>query len=161
MVVDDHQAVRDGVTSILAGHPDVQVVGQAANPAEALAQAEALQPDVVLLDIRLPVAASLEVCQTIQHETPECRVIMMTSFEDEDYLFKALQAGASGYLQKTASREEIVSAILAAADGKRSLDGPLLDRLVARYANLARKYDLTDIAPGEVDDEDGSERGRI
>jgi two-component system response regulator NreC len=144
MVVDDHQAVREGVISMLAGTGDVQVVGQAADPAEALAEAEALRPDVVLLDIRLPVAASLEVCAAIRQEMPSCHVLMLTSFEDEDYLFRALQAGASGYLQKTAGRDEIVAAILAAAAGKRSLDGPMLDRFVARYANLARRLESAD-----------------
>jgi DNA-binding NarL/FixJ family response regulator len=151
MVVDDHQAVREGVTSILAGHHEVEVVGQAANPVEALAKADTLRPDVVLLDIRLPVAASLEVCTAIQRRVPGCQVIMMTSFEDEDYLFKALQAGASGYLKKTASPEEIVAAIVAAAAGKRSLDGPMLDKLVARYTNLARKLELGDSMPDEAD----------
>jgi DNA-binding NarL/FixJ family response regulator len=149
IVVDDHQAVREGVISILAGSDDVQVVGQAAGPAEALAEAEALCPDVVLLDIRLPVAASLEVCAAIRQRLPACQVIMLTSFEDEDYLFRALQAGASGYLQKTAGRDEIVAAILAAAAGKRSLDGPMLDRLVARYTNLARQLETADPPPHE------------
>ena len=146
MVVDDHKAVREGVTSVLAGHCDVQVVAQAADPAEALAKAQALQPDVILLDIRLPVTASLDLCGAIQRRLPECQIIMLTSFEDEDYLFKALQAGASGYLLKTASREEIVTAIMAAAQGKRSLSGPMLDKLVARYTNLARKLELRDSA---------------
>jgi DNA-binding NarL/FixJ family response regulator len=151
MVVDDHRAVREGVTSILAGHPDVEVLGQAAGPLEALAKATALPPAVILLDIRLPAAASLEVCRAIRKRIPGCKVIMMTSFEDEDYLFKALQAGASGYLQKTASPEEIVAAIVAAAEGRRSLDGPMLDRLVARYTNLARKLELGDSTTGQVD----------
>jgi DNA-binding NarL/FixJ family response regulator len=144
MVVDDHPAVRDGVTGILAGHHNVKVVGQAADPVEALAKANALRPDVILLDIRMPVAASLQVCGTIQRQIPGCQVIMMTSFEDEDYLFQALQAGASGYLQKTASPEEIVAAILAAAEGKRSLNRSMLDKLVARYSSLARKLELYD-----------------
>lgn len=152
MVVDDHQAVREGVISILAGHPAVQVVGQAADPAEALAQAAALCPDVILLDIRLPVAASLEVCTAIQQGMPGCHVIMMTSFEDEDYLFQALQAGASGYLQKTAGRDEIVAAIVAAAEGKRPLSEPTLERLVARYTNLAHRLEARDPPAAGPDD---------
>jgi DNA-binding NarL/FixJ family response regulator len=139
MIVDDHQVVREGVSSILESAREIEVVGQAASAPEAIRKAKQLEPDVVLLDIRLPGANGWEVCRALGSLVPEIRVIMLTSFMEEDYLFKALQAGAKGYLVKTATHEEIVDAILSVAGGKRPLSAPLVDKLVARYTELAQE----------------------
>lgn len=139
MIVDDHQVVREGVSSILESARQIEVVGQAASAPEAIRKAKQLEPDVVLLDIRLPGANGWEVCRALGSLVPEIRVIMLTSFMEEDYLFKALQAGAKGYLVKTATHEEIVEAILSVAGGKRPLSAPLVDKLVARYTELAQE----------------------
>lgn len=141
IVVDDHQVVREGVISMLRAASGIQVVGQAADAPEAIRKAKELKPDVVLLDIRLPGANGWEVCQRLSSLLPETRVIMLTSFPDEDYLFRALRAGARGYLLKTASHEEIVDAITSVARGKRLLSAPLVDKLVARFSNLAREME--------------------
>jgi len=141
MVVDDHQVVREGVVSMLRVASEIEVVGQAANAPEAIRRAKELRPDVMLLDIRLPGADGWEVCQTLSGLLPETHVIMLTSFEDEDYLFKALRAGARGYLLKTASHEEIIEAIRAVAEGRRSLSAPLVDKLVAQFSDMARKME--------------------
>jgi DNA-binding NarL/FixJ family response regulator len=141
MIVDDHQVVREGVVSMLRVASEIEVVGQAANAPEAIRRAKELEPDVVLLDIRLPGADGWEVCQTLSTLLPDTQVIMLTSFEDEDYLFKALRAGARGYLLKTASHEEIVEAIRSVADGKRALSPPLVDKLVAQFSDMARKME--------------------
>jgi DNA-binding NarL/FixJ family response regulator len=138
LIVDDHQVVREGVISMLSAACQIQVVGQAANAAEAIGKAKQLRPDVVLLDIRLPGKSGWDVCQGLSAVLPDVKVIMLTSYEDEDYLFKALRAGARGYLVKTAGYDEIVSAIVAVAEGKRLLSAPLVDKLVARFAELAR-----------------------
>jgi DNA-binding NarL/FixJ family response regulator len=138
LIVDDHQVVREGVISMLSAARQIQVVGQAANAAEAIGKAKQLKPDVVLLDIRLPGKSGWDVCQGLSAVLPDVKVIMLTSYEDEDYLFKALRAGARGYLVKTAGYDEIVSAIVAVAEGKRLLSAPLVDKLVARFAELAR-----------------------
>jgi DNA-binding NarL/FixJ family response regulator len=142
MVVDDHQVVREGVISMLQAAEEIEIVGQAANAAEAILRAKELRPDVVLLDIRLPGANGWDVCQALSSLTPESRVIMLTSFQDEDYLFKALRAGARGYLVKTASREEILDAILAVAEGRRQLSAPMVDQLVTRFAELTRELEM-------------------
>lgn len=146
MVVDDHQVVREGLISMLAPPQSIEVVGQAANAPEAIRKAKKIKPDVVLLDIRLPGANGWDVCQSLSSLLPDTRVIMLTSFQDEDYLFKALRAGARGYLVKTASYEEIVEAIVSVAEGKRLLSAPLVDKLVARFARLAR--DLESLESG-------------
>jgi DNA-binding NarL/FixJ family response regulator len=142
MVVDDHQVVREGVISMLRPAEEIEIVGQAATSAEAIRKAKELKPDVVLLDIRLPGANGWEVCQALGSLVPDTRVIMLTSFQDEDYLFKALRAGARGYLVKTASQEEILEAILAVAEGRRLLSAPMVDKLVTRFAELVREMEM-------------------
>jgi DNA-binding NarL/FixJ family response regulator len=139
MVVDDHQVVREGVISMLRAASEIEVVGQAASAHEAIRRAQELKPDVVLLDIRLPGTSGWEVCRTLCSLLPDTRVIMLTSFEDEDYLFKALRAGARGYLLKTARHEEIVEAIRAVAKGKRLLSAPMVDKLVSQFSDMARE----------------------
>jgi DNA-binding NarL/FixJ family response regulator len=141
MVVDDHQVVREGVISMLKAADEIEVVGQAANAAEAIQQAKALEPDVILLDIRLPGVSGWEACRTLTKELPQTRVIMLTSFEDEDYLLKALRAGARGYLLKTASHEEIVDAVRSVTRGERLLSAPMVDKLVSRFSKLAREME--------------------
>lgn len=141
MVVDDHQVVREGVTSMLMAAGEIEVVAQAANAAEAIQKARTLQPDVILLDIRLPGTSGWEACRTLTAELPDSRVIMLTSFEDEDYLLKALRAGARGYLLKTASHEEIVDAVRSVMRGERLLSPPMVDKLVSRFSELAREME--------------------
>jgi DNA-binding NarL/FixJ family response regulator len=153
LIVDDHQVVREGVISMLSAARQIEVVGQAANAAEAVGKAKQLKPDVVLLDIRLPGKSGWEVCQALSAVLPDARVIMLTSYQDEDYLFKALRAGARGYLVKTAGYDEIVAAIVAVAEGKRLLSAPLVDKLVARFAELARDLEHREsgLEPDEIE----------
>jgi DNA-binding NarL/FixJ family response regulator len=149
MVVDDHQVVREGVISMLRAASEIEVVGQAANAPEAIRRAQELKPDVVLLDIRLPGTSGWEACRTLCSILPDTRVIMLTSFQDEDYLFKALRAGARGYLLKTASQEEIVEAIRAVDRGKRLLSPPMVDKLVSQFAEMAREMERRDTGMDE------------
>lgn len=141
MVVDDHQVVREGVISMLKAAGEIEVVGQAAHAAEAIRKAKVLEPDVILLDIRLPGVSGWEACRTLTAELPQTRVIMLTSFEDEDYLLKALRAGARGYLLKTASHEELVGAVRSVTRGERLLSPPMVDKLVSRFSKLAREME--------------------
>jgi DNA-binding NarL/FixJ family response regulator len=151
MVVDDHQVVREGVISMLSAARQIEVVGQAANAPEAIRKAQELKPDVLLLDIRLPGPSGWEVCRTLSSLLPETRVIMLTSFEDEDYLFKSLRAGASGYLVKTADHEEIINAIAAVAEGRRLLSAPMVDKLVSRFAEVSRELEMRESGFDEED----------
>jgi DNA-binding NarL/FixJ family response regulator len=146
LVVDDHKVVREGLISMLEAPGQIRVIGQAADAQEAIGKAIELRPDVILLDIRLPGRNGVEVCKALRGQIPNSRVIMLTSFEDEDYLFEALQAGAWGYLIKTASREEIVEAVTSVAGGKRLLSAPLVDRLVTRFAQVG--HQMASLASG-------------
>lgn len=141
MVVDDHQMVREGLISMLQAAPQIQVVGQAASGPEAIRKVGESKPNVILLDIRLPVTDGLDLCRALQIEVPESRAIMLTSYHEEHYLFEALRAGAWGYLSKTASHEEIVETITSVAKGRRLLSASLVDRLVVQYADLARELE--------------------
>ena len=140
-VVDDHQVVREGGISMLQAASEIEIVGQAANAPEAILKAQKIEPDVVLLDIRLPGASGWEVCRTLCAMLPDTHVIMLTSFQDEDYLFKALRAGARGYLLKTASHEDLIDAVRSVAQGQRLLSAPLVDKLVAQFSDLAREME--------------------
>lgn len=141
MVVDAHNVVREGMTSVLGTAPGIEVVGQARTAPEAIRHTRALRPDVILLDIRLADAGDFDLCRALQLESPQSRVLVLTSYQEEDYLLHSLLAGAWGYLHKTASREDIIETVITAARGERVLTGSVADKLVARYAELVREVE--------------------
>lgn len=120
MIVDDHQAVRDGLVSLLETCDEIQVVGQAAGADDAICSIEELRPDVLLLDLRLPGCDGLDLCRTLQAKVPETRVIMLTSYPEENFFLEALEVGASGCLSKTANIEEMVEAVQSVVVGRQA-----------------------------------------
>ena len=108
VIVDDHRVVREGLRAMLDGIEEVAIVGEAEGLADALAAVEEVAPDVVLLDLRLQGASGLNVCRKLVDEYPDVCVVFLTVYEDEQYVFEALRAGARGYLLKKASPEDIV-----------------------------------------------------
>src|SRR3712207_2447283 len=113
LVADDHLFYREGVRTLLQGVSDVEVVGDAATGEQAILQADQLQPDVILMDIKMPSINGIEATQRILHASPHIGVLVVTMFEDNDSVFAAIRAGARGYLLKDADQEELVQAIRA------------------------------------------------
>lgn len=136
LVVDDHPVVRQGLRSLLSGHPDLQIVAEASHSQEALAAARQESPDVVLLDIRLPGVTGVEVARQLQRDFPEMRLIMLTSYDDDEYLIGAMQAGAQAYLLKSVSDETLVWTIRAVYRGERLISPELLDRMLRQFAQV-------------------------
>jgi two-component system response regulator DevR len=136
LIVDDHEVVRVGLRTLLGRFPSIEVVGEAGTADAALAQTQHLAPDVVLLDIRLPDGNGFDVCREIQKTATETRVLILTSFADDDVVFQAIAAGADGYLLKEIDAEGLVKAIEKVAAGQSILDPAITRRVMGRVKNL-------------------------
>ena len=130
LIVDDHPVVRQGIKSLLSNYDTFEVVGEAATGATAIDQFRSARPDVVLLDIRLAKDSGLEVLDSILDDDPEARVLMLSSFDDDEYVERSLRAGALGYVLKGDSDAQLVSAIEAVAAGHRALSPRVAEQLV-------------------------------
>ncbi|QOV41933.1 response regulator [Streptomyces chromofuscus] len=131
-LLDDHEVVRRGVRELLSVEDDVEVVGEAGTAAEALVRIPATRPDVAVLDVRLPDGSGIEVCREIRSRDDTVRCLMLTSFSDDEALFDAIVAGASGYALKAIRGSELLSAVRDVADGKSVLDPAATARVVER-----------------------------
>lgn len=129
--------VRQGLRSLLSQYPDIRVVGEAEGGPTALELVAKLQPDVILLDIRLAGVSGLDLAPQLRHVHPESRIIILTSYDDEGYLLEAAQAGTHGYLLKSASAEILAEAIRAVHAGERRLSPSLIDKVLRQFENLA------------------------
>jgi DNA-binding NarL/FixJ family response regulator len=125
LIADDHQLVRDGLRGLLDALPDTEVVGEAASGDEAIALAAALQPDVILMDIKMPGVNGIAATREILVANPQIGVLILTMFDDDDSVFAAMRAGARGYLLKAASHEALLRAIRAASDPGLRTDAEL------------------------------------
>jgi two-component system, NarL family, response regulator DevR len=139
LVVDDHEVVRQGLVALLDRRPGFQVVAQAGSVQESIALARLHRPDIVVMDVRLPDGSGVEACREIRAELPETRVIMLTSFPDDEAVLSAIVAGASGYLLKQIRARDLVSALEAVGRGESLLDPAVTER-------------VRRIATGQVDD---------
>lgn len=129
LLVDDHEVVRLGLKALLEHHPQYEVVGEAGTAKEAIEQVKRTRPDVVLMDIRLPGASGIEACEEITKSYPETRVIMLTSYAEDEMLFSAIRAGASGYVLKQISGDALITAIDAVSRGEALLDPAVTQRV--------------------------------
>ena len=139
LLVDDHIIVRLGLMTLLDGQPDMQVVGEAGTAAEAVDAVEKLRPDVVLMDIRLPGEGGIEATRQVTTRFPKSRVVMLTSFADDELVMRAINAGAVGYVLKQIGTDELLRAIRAAARGEALLDPSTTARLLSRVREAERK----------------------
>jgi DNA-binding NarL/FixJ family response regulator len=137
LVADDHDRFREGVRAMLRHAAEVELVGEATTGDEAIAAANALQPDVVLMDLRMPGVNGIEATRRILETSPHMRVLVLTMYEDDDSVFTALRAGARGYLLKGADKEEILRAIRAVSSGE-AIFGPAIAQRLMRYFALPR-----------------------
>ncbi|MGW4062876.1 response regulator [Amycolatopsis sp. NPDC004747] len=136
LLVDDQALFREALATLLATHDGIDVVGEAGNGAEALREAASLAPDVVLMDLRMPVLDGVAATRRLRVEHASVRVIALTTFDDDEDVFAALRAGAVGYLLKDVSSARLVEAVLAAARGESVLQPSVAAKVVARFAQL-------------------------
>jgi two-component system response regulator DevR len=136
LLVDDHEVVRAGVRMLLEHQPNMTIVGEAATAAAAIAEAARTAPDVVIMDVRLPDGSGVEACREIRSARPDTRVLMLTSFADEEAVDASVMAGASGYLLKQTRSAELIHAIEVVAAGESLLDPTVTHQLLARFRRL-------------------------
>jgi DNA-binding NarL/FixJ family response regulator len=145
LVADDHPVVRHGLCTMLEIEDDIVIVGRAADGAEAVAQARDTRPDIILMDVQMPNVDGIEAMRRIRASDPEARVIVLTTYRDEDYIFPSLRAGARGYLLKDASREELAEAIRRVHAGESLLDPLIADQAKAREGLTARELEVLEL----------------
>ena len=129
LLVDDHEVVRLGLKSLIERHPNLEVVAEAGAAQEAVQKALAHEPDIVLMDIRLSGGSGIEACEEITQKLPDTRVIMLTSYAEDEMLFSAIRAGATGYILKQISSDALIQAIEAASRGEAMIDPSLTQKV--------------------------------
>jgi two-component system response regulator DevR len=139
LLVDDHEVVRVGVCALIERQPGMEVIGEAGTAREAVALAQQLAPDVVLLDVRLPGSDGLDACQQIKALRPETRVIILTSFPDDEVLFDAIASGADGYVLKQIGSDDLIRALERVGRGESLLDPSVTDRVFAKMREVRRR----------------------
>ena len=141
LVVDDHTIVRDGICALLALVGDMEVVGEAGNGSEALKMVKALEPDVVLMDIAMPIMGGLEATRRIRKEFPRTRVLALTQHDDKEFVFPVIEAGASGFISKVAASSELASGIRSVCRGDSYLSPTVAKVLVENYQHRGSRGD--------------------
>jgi DNA-binding NarL/FixJ family response regulator len=137
LVVDDHEVVRQGLVALLDRRDGFSVVAEAGTVAEAIAEARRHRPDIVVMDVRLPDGSGVEACREIRSELPDTRVVMLTSYPDEEAVLSAIIAGASGYLLKQIRARDLVAALVAVGRGESLLDPAVTEKVLERVRRIA------------------------
>jgi len=137
LVVDDHEVVRQGLVAMIGRRPGFQVVAEAGTAAESVELARRYQPDLVVMDVRLPDGSGIEACREIRAELPNTRVVILTSYPDEEAVFSAIVAGASGYLLKQVRGRDLVAALEAVGRGESLLDPAVTEKVLERVRRIA------------------------
>jgi two-component system NarL family response regulator len=141
LVVDDHALFRRGLEIVLQQEPDIEVVGEASDGAEAVQKAINTTPDVVLMDVRMPRRSGIEACMAIKDTVPSAKIIMLTISDEEADLYEAIKAGAMGYLLKEISIEDVASAIRAVAGGQSLISPAMASKLLTEFATMIKRTD--------------------
>jgi len=147
MICDDHALFRRGLTMVLEAEEGIVVVGEAEDGADAIAKAEELAPDVVLMDVRMPQVSGIEATRAIAENVPTTKILMLTVSDEEDDLYDAIKAGATGYLLKEISIEEVASAIRAVISGQSLISPSMASKLLTEFTNLSKRADERQAVP--------------
>ena len=146
LVVDDHEVVRDGISVMMGRQRDFAVVGEASNGLEAIEKVQDLHPDIVLMDLRMPQMNGVEAMRRIRSEDSEVKFIVLTTYDNDEYIFDAIEAGAKGYLLKDASREELFQAVRAVHRGESLIEPGVAAKILDRLAQLSRRSSQPSVA---------------
>jgi DNA-binding NarL/FixJ family response regulator len=141
MIVDDHALFRRGLEMVLEGEPDIDLVGQASDGAEAVEKAAESLPDIVLMDIRMPRSNGIEACRAVKEAAPSAKIVILTISDEEEDLFEAIRAGASGYLLKDIPLDEVADTVRAVHGGQSLINPSMAAKLLTEFAALARRDD--------------------
>ena len=139
LIVDDHEVVRDGLSVMLGRQEDFAVMGEAHNGLEAVEKARELEPDVILMDLRMPELDGVEAMRRIREQDADVKFIVLTTYDTDEYIFDAIEAGAKGYLLKDASREDLFKAVRGVHQGESLIQPGVVSRVLDRLAQLSRR----------------------
>ena len=139
LIVDDHTVVRGGLVAMLGRQSDITVVGEAKNGLEAVEKSQELDPNIILMDLRMPEMDGVEAMRQIRVKNPDSKFIVLTTYDSDEYIFDAIEAGAKGYLLKDATREEIFEALRAVHRGESLIQPGVAARVLDRFAQLSRE----------------------
>ena len=139
LVADDHLVVREGISAIIARQPDIEVVGEAADGAEAVEKALELKPDVILMDLRMPVLDGASAMKQIRMKDKDVKFIVLTTYDTEEYVFQAIEAGAQAYLLKDALHDDLFRAIRDVFEDKSVIEPAIASRVLKRFAEMSRQ----------------------
>lgn len=144
LLADDHQLLRQGVRRLLEGEPDIQVVGEASDGLEVQRMAQEFQPDVILMDVSMGVVDGISATRQLLRQSPWLKIVMLTMHSQDGHLFQALQAGAIGYILKTAGADQVLSAVRAAATGGSVIAPTLAGKVINEFRRMASKLEVED-----------------
>ena len=142
MITDDHPVVREGLSAMLSREKDIEVVGEAVNGNEAIEKARDLKPDIVLMDLRMPEVDGVEAMRRIRAENSDIKFIVLTTYDNDEYIFQGIEAGARAYLLKDSPREEMFKAIRVVSEGGSLIEPAVAGRVLDRFASLSRQVQM-------------------
>ena len=152
LIADDHPIVREGLSAVLDQEEDLEVVGQASNSLEALSKAMRLRPDVILMDLQMPEMDGVEATKRLKEEAPDIGVIILTTYDTDEYIFRGIEAGARAYLLKDSPPEEVIKAIRAVHQGESLIEPKVASKLLDRFRQLSRRLSTEEgLSPREVE----------
>ncbi|MEA5469554.1 response regulator transcription factor [Spirulina sp. 06S082] len=151
LLVDDQGIIREGLSSLLQAQPDLEIVGTAENGKIGVEKALSLHPDIVLMDVRMPIMDGVAATQTLQAQAPDIKVLVLTTFDDDEYVSKALNYGAKGYLLKDTPSEELAQAIRSVYQGYTQLGPGLLEKAIAPPPAIDLPPEISQLTPRELE----------